>query len=523
MIQRLLVILLLLITPFYNVKSQKAVHSGPNFLEQNFHNFEHIVERGQTVYSIATMYNVAIDDIYRLNPGSEDVIKEGDTLKIPQESGSYFYHTIQPKETLYSVSKLYKMKGEDIIAVNPGLSVETFMIGKIIRIPTNKVTAPIEGGDEYYNRIITNNLLVPDKEGDQLRTINVALLLPFGLKEGTTPQNAASNRYVEYYEGFLLAIQEMKKKGANINLQVYDTGSGVDLIPSILKKEKMKKVHLLIGGRNEEQIKLLSNFSNANKIPYVIPFTPKSDEPLNNYYSYQVNTPQSYQYSKTSQAFCKKNKNANIIFYTPKANGNKMDFVETLKLDLDAKKIPYQVITNNHTLSFSLDDIKRNVFVTGDDSVETLSQLITPLSRIKESNSSYEISLFGHPGWQVHSNEFSESFFNLNVCFYSVFYANPTSASVKDFYKKFNRWYSRELINWFPKFGILAYDTGMYFLQLLNKYGTSYDANINKLSYQGIQTDFYFERINNWGGFINTNIYLVEFTSDSRIISERIK
>ncbi len=47
--------------------------------------FYHTVERGQTVYSIAKMYDVKPGDIHRLNFGSDETIKAGDKLKIPQK------------------------------------------------------------------------------------------------------------------------------------------------------------------------------------------------------------------------------------------------------------------------------------------------------------------------------------------------------------------------------------------------------------------------------------------------------
>jgi len=125
--------------------------------------------------------------------------------------------------------------------------------------------------------------------------------------------------------------------------------------------------------------------------------------------------------------------------------------------------------------------------------------------------------LFGHPSWQVYTAKYSADFFRLNANFYTIFYADPTSSAIKSFHNKYNSWYSRELINRFPKYGILGYDTGMFFIQLLNRYGTSYDVNINKLKYKGVQTDFHFERVNNWSGFINTNTYFVEFGADYKI------
>ncbi|MDR2058022.1 MAG: LysM peptidoglycan-binding domain-containing protein [Dysgonamonadaceae bacterium] len=527
MLQRIFFVFLLFSIQIYNVKSEKAFCLAPSFSIQDTDFFFHVIERGETVYSIAAMYHVSLDDIYRLNPESKAGIKFGDQLKIPQESGSYLFHTIQPKETLYSISRYYQMKGEDIIAVNPGLSVETFTIGKIIRIPTNKVTTPSEETNETIDRMNTEALLNHPAFGDNIEKIGIALLLPFGLKEGTTSSNAAKNKIVEYYGGFLLALEDLKRKNISVQLQVYDTGSKTDLIKAILKKEEMQNIHLLIGGLEDEQIALLSNFASKQGIPYIIPLTSTSNEPLNNYNTYQINMPQSILYSKTSLAFYNKFKNANILFYDFGKNANKADLITIMKADLTAKKIPFQTISSESDLSsaFSktIDYQANNVIIPSDDSKLSLTKLIDALKVVKESHPEISISLFGHPAWQTYATEFSSDFFRLNANFYTVFYANPTSTAVKSFYNKYQRWYSRNLINLFPKYGMLGYDAAMFFIQLLNQYGTSYAANINKLVYNGIQTDFYFERINNWGGFINTNLYFVEFNKELKIDVKSIK
>ena len=95
------------------------------------------------------MYGVTPDDIYRLNPDSKEGIKAGATLKIPQrdivggtakkQDGNYIFHTIQPKETLYSLSIRYTVPATAIVKANPGLSTSTFTIGKTIRIPATQV------------------------------------------------------------------------------------------------------------------------------------------------------------------------------------------------------------------------------------------------------------------------------------------------------------------------------------------------------------------------------------------------
>ena len=528
MSKRLLLLLAILSLSFYNVKSEEAFYPELDFLTQEDNFFLHTVERGQTVYSISTMYGVSTEEIYRLNPGSKKVIRVGDVLKIPQESSSYLYHTIQPQETLYGLAQKYNMKGVDIIAANPGLSVATFSIGKIIRIPTNLVTSPIRGGNEATNRNQTNSLLSKVYAPKEVNVIKVALLLPFGIKESATTQNNPRSRMAEYYEGFLLALKNIKKEGISVNLQVYDIGSGVKEIPAILKKNEMQDIHLLIGGLYDEQIKLLSRFAKEKEIPYVIPTTSKSNEPFNNPNTYQINTPQSLLYSKASLAFINKYDKYNIIIVSdePGASDQK-EFIDLLKSDLQDKNISYKTAALGadffNGIKALLNNYQKNVIVPSDDSAETLSKLTAQLKSLVDNQPGLSLSLFGYPDWQVYSAKYSDDFFRLNTTFYTVFYSDPTSTEVKNFYSIFYRYYTRVLENNFPKYGMLGYDTGMYFIRLIHNYGFQFDSNVNDLRYKGVQTDFYFERVNNWGGFINTNMYLINYNSDYSITKNLVK
>jgi LysM repeat protein len=528
MSKRLFLLLATLCLFFYNVKSEKAFYPEPTFFTQDGDYFLHTVERGQTVYSIAAMYNVSVDDIYRLNPESKKVIRFGAVLKIPQESGSYIYHTIQPQETLYSLAQQYHMKGEDIIAVNPGLEVKTFTIGKIIRIPTNRVTAPIKGGSEAANRSRTNALLSQIYLPKDVNIIKIALLLPFEANEIATSQASPQKRMLEYLEGFLLALKDIKKEGISVHFQMYDTGSGVDKIPAILKKPEMQDIHLLVGGLSDEQIKLLSKYAKERGIPYIIPLTSKTDEPFNNSNAYQVNTPHSYLYSKASLAFINKYGKDNIIIVSDETGAsNQKEFIDLLKEDLQGKNIQYKTVTYSanfqNDIKVMMSSIDRNVVIPSDDSPETLTKITPPLKAIVASQPNASLTLFGYPVWQVYGAKFSSDFFLLNTTFYAHFYVDPTSPDVKNFNSTFYKWYTRILENTFPKYGMLGYDTGMYFIRLIHNYGSAFDLHINELKYNGVQTDFHFERLNNWSGFINTNMYLINYNSDYTITKSLIK
>ena len=89
-----------------------------------------------------------------------------------------------------------------------------------------------------------------------------------------------------------------------------------------------------------------------------------------------------------------------------------------------------------------------------------------------------------------------------------------------DFYNKFKTWYSKDLINTYPKYGILGFDTGMFFFSAMNRYGANFEERLDDIRYQPIQTGFDFHRVNNWGGFINTNIFIVHYQKDYTVTRE---
>ena len=110
--------------------------------------FLHTVTKGQSLYSISSMYNVTIDDIVRLNPGSDKQIREGAALKIPQATNNNsekpVFHTIQAGETLYRLSVKYNITTQAICQANPGLSTENFRTGQVIIIPVKSETKQVQ-------------------------------------------------------------------------------------------------------------------------------------------------------------------------------------------------------------------------------------------------------------------------------------------------------------------------------------------------------------------------------------------
>ena len=88
----------------------------------------------------------------------------------------------------------------------------------------------------------------------------------------------------------------------------------------------------------------------------------------------------------------------------------------------------------------------------------------------------------------------------------------------KDFKQNFRKWYKKELNKTYPQYAMLGYDTGLYFLTALHKHGRNFETKLNSIHIDTVQFAFDFERTNNWGGFINTGMYLVNYNTNSNII-----
>ena len=124
-----------------------------SYAQENQSYFLHTIEKGQSLYSIAKMYNVTTNDIIRLNPGCDEKIYAGQAIKIPKGKESQkgeTFHTIQAGETLYKLTTIYNISAKAICEANPGLSAENFRIGQVILIPleqeqeTETAQAPAE-------------------------------------------------------------------------------------------------------------------------------------------------------------------------------------------------------------------------------------------------------------------------------------------------------------------------------------------------------------------------------------------
>jgi LysM repeat protein len=117
----------------------------------------HLVKKGETAYSISKAYGIKVEELVKENPPALYGLNEGQTLRIPvssvteadakpvqqpvkkqRDETNFIYHTLNPGETIYYLSKLYGVSDNEIIQSNPGMDITNLSVGTEIAIPRRK-------------------------------------------------------------------------------------------------------------------------------------------------------------------------------------------------------------------------------------------------------------------------------------------------------------------------------------------------------------------------------------------------
>lgn len=470
-------------------------------LKENYNYIEHKVEPRQTLFAISRKYNISQDDIVLSNPIVKGGLKAGTILQIPvknndtaelktetttETSGadSYFLHTVKAKETLFSLSREYGIHVKEIIAINPQ-SVESLQIGEKIKIPTKATKKQDSNQSEVKDVIKTANKV----------KYKVAYLLPF--MSNSTSVDPTSERFIEFYLGSLLALNNAKNRSIEYDVYAFDVEKTETKLHEIINQPEMQDMDLIIGPAYTNQIAIISDFSKRHRINTVIPFSSKVAEIDNNPYLIQFNPDQDKQLNFLANSI--KNR---FRFYTitmVKTDSKDRSYYNDLKNKFDQNEIKYREI-NAKDLESNLDASTNNLLFFDSENFNKLKSYLDKLNKLE---SQYSVTVFGQYSWRVEEGSRPK-----------MIYISPfvgSSSSTQYYEEQFKKFYKRESKSENPRFDILGYDLSNFFFTTMTENGFSFDTNTQNLNFNaGVQSNFSFIRENQNGGLINTRMYLIE-------------
>lgn len=136
----------------------------------------YIVKKGDSLYSIANKYNTTVDELKRINNLTSNILSIGQVLKLPSDKVSdvekeenTINYTVQKGDSLYSIARKYSTTIDKIKDLN-NLTTNLLSIGQVLLIPTDtnlETTYTVQKGDSLYSIAKKYNTTV-----DRLKQLN---------------------------------------------------------------------------------------------------------------------------------------------------------------------------------------------------------------------------------------------------------------------------------------------------------------------------------------------------------------
>lgn len=464
----------------------------------------HEVKRGETVYGICRKYNISTQELVKHNPSVKDGVKRGDVLSIPVKLTATVKDESDQKDDVADKKSQRTQLIEDLES-DGGL---------------NRVKPPqIDHVNAVVEEIIEVESIDSIYTNDSISPLDIAVMLPFMLDDAKPGRQA--QLFTEFYKGLLVALNNAPEN-APINIKAYDTADSLARVKTLLERDEMAQMDIIITPNNSQQINLIDQFCKENDCYLLNAFDVK-----NNCYETDSNVlqtliPQQQMYDKAIDFFISEYANYTPVFLKNLEKvSDKAQFVRQLKSRLDAENRKYREINYNDVLTAEniarLDSTKSYVFVPLSASRSDLSDIMYMLNAFYEScPDSSSVRLFGYPEWVTFQGAIKEKLHKLNTSIYSRFSYGVESPVKEELDREFERWYGEKMMQAIPQQGLLGYDIMMYILNSIYENDGNF---VPENKYEGVQDAFYFEHINGAVGYCNNVIYIINYQPDGGTVA----
>lgn len=452
-----------------------------------------VKNKKETLYSISKQFGVSINEIIEANPYAQDGIKKGDILQIPideknipKTSGNELYHLVQPKETIYGICKQYNISKEDLFRRNPRLQTEGLKYGDTIFIASAGKT-------------------LGDTTDGNTRTYKIAYLLPFSI--GENERNVNIERFIDFYRGSLIAMEDIKTSGVSLEVYTFDTQLGTSKTQEIVKSKLPKDIDLIIGPAYPEQISQVASFAKKNNIVQVVPFTSHISNSDRYAQQYQFNpVPNDLDKIVAANIFNKfKDNNIYMVYFSNEENEKsfytlpeqlerlmKLKSVRYVKLNIsDISKDKIASIANNNKHNLMV--IRQCQTIDFQSFIDMFDNNTRNITFVTEHN------IFDYA-------QKDKSLKNKDFVSYSLFNTAPTNKYISSYNSYFP---TRSKAQSTPNYDLLGYDITLYFCKALQ-------PNKQLIFPQDIalqQSTFNFTKQNN--AFLNTGCFIYRLRNNN--------
>ncbi len=192
-----------------------------------------------------------------------------------EDYDSIVSYEIKKKETLFNISKKFKINIEDIFLFNPELRGQKLKKNSIINIPLKRIKKNIYLDSGINKKTIDENKFlnqITKNKNPKKNNINLAFLAPIKIDDIQYDSINQTKEFlkkinlttisIDFYNGVKMAIDEESNQDIKINLDVFDTKNRIDVIKMLKEKIDFNNYDFVIGPLITRNF----NFFNSNNI-----------------------------------------------------------------------------------------------------------------------------------------------------------------------------------------------------------------------------------------------------------------
>lgn len=514
-----------------------------------------VVRTGEDLYDIAKEFGIDISDFKFSNPGLTDEPAPGTVIQIPAiaNENDYIVHYCERNERVTSLLKRWKVDENAFRTKNVSVGSHVFE-NQVVLIPIQPIT------DFYWMQQAKDEVVEEvDEEEDELlqpeekpqfnfeelgevptcvasaenarRTYNVALMVPLYLNNiggidaskanASKSQRSRAMKFLQFYEGFMLATEALEKQGLKLDLTVLDVTDNVASAEKALEDIRDKELDLIVGPFFGNSFEVIEEYAKSNGIVVVNPLSNRESVIEDNPNVVKAKAGTMGMILSISSLVKNRYPNANVFIVSREKASDSLfltqlehhlnravddqvtvsgdEFLqfarnESERMEMGSRIVPTlevegqvystddfqnggtdKVVLDNPVKRYSysemgkvksqLSGVRPNVIVAyGNDNVFA-TQMLNTLTRTADR---FPITLVCAPDWSKNEKLLVDNLLKMNAIYVSDFFVDYNDDAVKRFVLRFRQKYVAEP----QKYAFEGYDIGYYFLNALMQYGS---------------------------------------------------
>mgnify|MGYP002855210558 CR=1 FL=1 len=427
-------------------------------------------------------------------------VADGQTMKT---------HKVKKKETIYGIARENGITIDQLIKANPGMEAFDYKLkkGDIINIPEPQPQPTVVLTPEKPSEPV-----VDSRSDLRRRALRVGVMLPLH------NQNNDGRRMVEYYRGWLMAVDSLKRMGNSVDIYAWNLPEDGDVRPLLLNDDAAR-CDLIVGPLYTKFVPQLSNFVTKHNSRLLIPFSIRAnDELAANARIFQVYQSPTQQMEQTARRCTEYFSSHHFVIVDCADTASTKGFFTTrLRKQLEQRSAQYSLTSlqsKDTDFANAFSRKEPNLVVLNSARSQDLVAVFGKLSSVVVNHPEVQVSLFGYTEWLTYANRHLSNFYKYNVYIPSHFFLNQSSDKTQHLQRLYRKNFSQDMLNTQPRFALTGFDHAMFFLQGMHRDGISFNGDSER---PFVQTPLKFKRVEGGEGLQNSAYMFVHYKPDHSI------